>query len=217
MERAENRGGQGSGGRKLHCRIGDLDRVILIVGSERDRGVCHKNRYRIGAQSLHRENAGKPNIAPFCDGGTVEVAADRTVAFLVGGSRSGSAGEPNDPGERKSEDNPFSSMFSFSVPLDLVFRGWDIWRQHSEAGKAWVTLNQQGDRLIVKVGDDGKGVSAEIADMQPGSLGIGLASMRQRAKELGGTMRLSNTIPGTLIEIVIPAKYSLPLQEHATA
>jgi signal transduction histidine kinase len=86
--------------------------------------------------------------------------------------------------------------------------------RHSEATKTCLTLNHQGDHVIVKVGDDGKGVSADIADMRPGSLGIGLAGMRQRAKELGGTMRIANMSPGTLVEIVIPASYSRPLEER---
>ena len=86
--------------------------------------------------------------------------------------------------------------------------------RHSGASKTWVTLNQQGDHVIVKVGDNGKGIGADIADMRPGSLGIGLAGMRQRAKEFGGTMRLANASPGTLVEIVIPASYSLPLEER---
>jgi signal transduction histidine kinase len=88
--------------------------------------------------------------------------------------------------------------------------------RHSGASKTWVTLNQQGDHVIVKVGDDGKGVDTDVLDMRPGSLGIGLAGMRQRAREFGGTMRLANASPGTLVEIVVPASYSLPLQERAT-
>jgi signal transduction histidine kinase len=89
--------------------------------------------------------------------------------------------------------------------------------RHSEASKAWVTLGQQKDQVIVKVGDDGKGIGTEIAEMRPGSLGVGLAGMRQRAKELGGKLRLTNGNPGTLVEIVIPAKCSVPQEEHATA
>jgi signal transduction histidine kinase len=89
--------------------------------------------------------------------------------------------------------------------------------RHSEASKAWVTLGQQKDQVIVKVGDDGKEIGTEIAEMRPGSLGVGLAGMRQRAKELGGKLRLTNGNPGTLVEIVIPAKCSVPQEEHATA
>jgi signal transduction histidine kinase len=91
--------------------------------------------------------------------------------------------------------------------------------RHSGASKAWVMLRQQeeDDEVTVKVGDDGKGVSPEIAEMRPGSLGIGLAGMRQRAKEFGGTLRLNNANPGTLVEIVIPACCLVPHKEHAVA
>lgn len=68
-----------------------------------------------------------------------------------------------------------------------------------------------------------KGRAPSIGEMTstafnwPGSLGIGLSGIRERTKELGGTVRLTNTNPGTLVEVVIPAEYSLPLKERATA
>jgi signal transduction histidine kinase len=90
--------------------------------------------------------------------------------------------------------------------------------RHSGASRAWVFLSHQGqDEVMVKVGDDGKGVCPEIAEMRPGSLGIGLAGMRQRAKEFGGKLRLSNANPGTVVEIVIPARSLVPQKEHAIA
>jgi signal transduction histidine kinase len=89
--------------------------------------------------------------------------------------------------------------------------------RHSGASRAWVMLSQQEDEVMVKIGDDGKGVSLEIAEMRPGSLGIGLAGMRQRAKEFGGQLRLTNANPGTLVEIVIPARSLVPQREHAIA
>jgi signal transduction histidine kinase len=89
--------------------------------------------------------------------------------------------------------------------------------RHSGARKTWVTLCQQNEHVMVKVGDDGKGVGPEIAEMRPASLGIGLAGMRQRAKEFGGKLRVTNANPGTLVEIVIPARCVVPQDEHATA
>jgi signal transduction histidine kinase len=89
--------------------------------------------------------------------------------------------------------------------------------RHSGASKAWVTLSLQVHRLMVTVGDDGKGVDLEVAEMRPGSLGIGLAGMRQRAKELGGKLRLINANPGTVVEIIVPAQCLIPQEEHATA
>jgi signal transduction histidine kinase len=52
--------------------------------------------------------------------------------------------------------------------------------------------------------------------MRAGSLGVGLAGMRQRAKEFGGKLRLTNTNPGTLVEIVIPAQCLVRQEAHAT-
>jgi signal transduction histidine kinase len=63
--------------------------------------------------------------------------------------------------------------------------------------------------MIVSVRDDGKGIKKRTADLQPDSIGIGLGGMRQRAKEFGGELRLSNTQPGTLVELVIPAGRSV--------
>jgi signal transduction histidine kinase len=89
--------------------------------------------------------------------------------------------------------------------------------RHSGASKAWVMLSQQEHQVMVKVGDNGKGVGREIAEMRPGDVGIGLAGMRERAKELGGNLRLTNTNPGTLVEIVIPARCLVPQEDHGTA
>lgn len=81
--------------------------------------------------------------------------------------------------------------------------------RHSGARKTWVTLSRQDDRVMLKVGDDGKGVGPQVAEMRPGSLGIGLSGMMQRAREFGGELRLTNTTPGTLVEVVIPARHVL--------
>jgi signal transduction histidine kinase len=89
--------------------------------------------------------------------------------------------------------------------------------RHSEAKKAWITLSQQENQVMVKVGDDGKGVAREVEEMRAGCLGIGLAGMRERAKEFGGNLRVTNINPGTLVEIVIPARLLVLEGEPATA
>ena len=52
--------------------------------------------------------------------------------------------------------------------------------------------------------DDGKGIENPVAELRPGSIGIGIGGMSQRAKEFGGELRLTNTAPGTLVEIAVP-------------
>jgi signal transduction histidine kinase len=77
--------------------------------------------------------------------------------------------------------------------------------RHSGANKAWVALHKQERDAVFSVRDDGKGIKQTVADFLPGSMGVGIAGMRQRVKEFGGELRLTNANPGTLVEVVIPS------------
>ena len=76
--------------------------------------------------------------------------------------------------------------------------------RHSEAGKVWVTLTQREGMIVVAVRDDGKGISTRVEELQPDSVGVGIGGMKQRAKELGGELRVTNMHPGTMVELMIP-------------
>ena len=65
-------------------------------------------------------------------------------------------------------------------------------------------------QIVINVRDDGKGIPDSVADFEAGKIGIGIAGMRQRVKELGGELRLRNGNPGTLLEAVIPIKSGAP-------
>jgi signal transduction histidine kinase len=75
--------------------------------------------------------------------------------------------------------------------------------RHAGARNSWISLRHQDRRLVITIRDDGKGINQGVADLQPGSIGVGIGGMRQRVKELGGTLRLENTNPGTFVEITI--------------
>ncbi|SEG35557.1 Histidine kinase-, DNA gyrase B-, and HSP90-like ATPase [Thermomonospora echinospora] len=63
-------------------------------------------------------------------------------------------------------------------------------RRHAEATRVRVTLVREGDwRLVLTVADDGHG------RVPGGSAGLGLATMRQRAEEVGGELTL-DAVPG---------------------
>jgi signal transduction histidine kinase len=69
--------------------------------------------------------------------------------------------------------------------------------RHSGAGKAWVRLRFLADRLELEVEDHGKGFSRD-----PGSPGIGLVAMRERAELLGGRIEFSQPAGGgTLVRL----------------
>ena len=78
--------------------------------------------------------------------------------------------------------------------------------RHAEAHKVWITLNQNDGHISVSVLDDGKGIEQKVADLRPDSIGVGIGGMKQRAKEFGGELKLTNADPGTLLAVTIPAK-----------
>jgi PAS domain S-box-containing protein len=76
--------------------------------------------------------------------------------------------------------------------------------RHSEASKVWITLSQKEGVIVVAVRDDGKGIGRRVSEMQPDVVGVGIGGMKQRAKEFGGELRLTNVQPGTLVELTLP-------------
>ena len=77
--------------------------------------------------------------------------------------------------------------------------------RHSGAQKAWVTLTQKENEVVVMIRDDGKGIEESVVELRPGSIGIGIGGMSQRAKEFGAELRLTNANPGTLVEVIVPS------------
>lgn len=70
--------------------------------------------------------------------------------------------------------------------------------RHAGAGRAWVTLARQRDRLLVEVRDDGGG-GAEPTD------GTGLAGLRDRVTALGGWMHVVSPPGGpTTLTVELP-------------
>jgi hypothetical protein len=76
--------------------------------------------------------------------------------------------------------------------------------EHSGAREARVELAQTNGHLTISVRDDGKGIPKRLTEFKPGSVGVGIGGMRQRVSELGGKLKLENTNPGTLVQVVIP-------------
>jgi signal transduction histidine kinase len=81
--------------------------------------------------------------------------------------------------------------------------------RHSGATKASVTLLQESDKLMLVIRDDGRGVGEKVVLLRPGSIGVGMGGMRERAREFDGELRVANANPGTLVEITIPFAASL--------
>ena len=89
--------------------------------------------------------------------------------------------------------------------------------RHSGAHKGSVTLAENNGNIVVTVRDDGKGIEEQVIQLRPDSVGVGIGGMRQRVKELGGSLRLANANPGTIVEVVIPSRRHEPLGVPVTA
>lgn len=85
--------------------------------------------------------------------------------------------------------------------------------RHAGARKVCITLTERDGQIVIAVLDDGKGIDQRIAELRPENIGVGIGGMKERAKEFGGELRLTNADPGTLLELVIPS--SLALRESS--
>src|SRR5579871_4789890 len=71
--------------------------------------------------------------------------------------------------------------------------------RHSGAGQVRVSLSRAGRQVVLEVADDGHGFGGAA---RPG--GLGLASMRDRAAAVGGTLAIRPGEPGTLVRMTVP-------------
>jgi PAS domain S-box-containing protein len=88
--------------------------------------------------------------------------------------------------------------------------------RHSGARNGRVTLTEGEGCIVVTVRDDGKGIEEQVIQLRPDSVGVGIGGMRQRVNELGGSLRLANANPGTIVEVVIPSTRHEPLRASLT-
>jgi signal transduction histidine kinase len=71
--------------------------------------------------------------------------------------------------------------------------------RHSGASKVSVRLSRTPRRVRLDISDDGHGFVAEVP-----SGGVGLASMRERASAVGGTLSIRSGESGTLVRMTVP-------------
>jgi signal transduction histidine kinase len=70
-----------------------------------------------------------------------------------------------------------------------------------------VTISVCGGALVARVTDDGGGIGTPAPD---GAAGHGLATMRERAEELGGTFEIRSGDAGTSVTATLPLPQVAP-------
>jgi signal transduction histidine kinase len=79
--------------------------------------------------------------------------------------------------------------------------------RHSGASSASVTLTMQQGQLELQVRDNGSGIEPpKLAQVhEPGrQLGVGIAGMRERVRQLGGQLELQSSKAGTRVRVSLP-------------
>jgi signal transduction histidine kinase len=82
--------------------------------------------------------------------------------------------------------------------------------RHAEATHVKVSLAHEGGAAVMRIVDDGTGFQG-VAPLGSHEVGhIGLASMRERAELIGGTLRIESTDEGTAVMVRIPIREGEP-------
>jgi signal transduction histidine kinase len=77
--------------------------------------------------------------------------------------------------------------------------------RHSGSATAAIHIRQEGERLIVQVRDNGKGISLEKQKTlsESGHGGVGFGGMRERLRQRGGTLEIQSDGNGTVINATL--------------
>jgi signal transduction histidine kinase len=84
--------------------------------------------------------------------------------------------------------------------------------RHSGGSSAAIRVYEENHRLLVEVQDQGKGISVEkqLELSSSGRTGVGFRGMRERLRQLGGTLEIRSDSAGTAVSA------TLPLRDDAT-
>ncbi len=96
----------------------------------------------------------------------------------------------------------------------IVQQALDNIEMHSDARRAWITLETQGQRLVLAVRDDGRGFSPADQQRAAANGHIGLRSMEAHAQAAGGDLEVRSA-PGAGVQVVAHLPLSQPTKGRA--
>jgi signal transduction histidine kinase len=79
--------------------------------------------------------------------------------------------------------------------------------RHSGATTAAVVVRQDAENLILEIKDNGNGIPEDLLrhfQSTGAGVGVGIAGIRERVRELGGRLTLESSSGGTLVRVTVP-------------
>ena len=89
--------------------------------------------------------------------------------------------------------------------------------RHSGGSAATVRGRRQGNLVSLEISDNGKGIPPELLVSLSGSgghVGVGIRGMKERARQLGGRLRIKSGDSGTTIIVVLPISETTKEDEY---
>jgi len=88
----------------------------------------------------------------------------------------------------------------------VVQEGLTNVHRHSQSATAKVRLAREGREVCLEIRDRGRGMPAHVDREGSKGVGVGIAGMRERLREFGGTLEIAPGQPGTVIRAKLPAE-----------
>ncbi|HZQ95882.1 MAG TPA: sensor histidine kinase [Candidatus Sulfotelmatobacter sp.] len=86
--------------------------------------------------------------------------------------------------------------------------------RHSGSSAAHIELRQRGEQVVVEIADRGRGIPPEkLQEMaSSGTPGVGIRGMRERLRQLGGTLEIESSKSGTVVMVTLPVEHKSATQ-----
>lgn len=90
--------------------------------------------------------------------------------------------------------------------------------RHSGGAAAVIRAHEEDDQIFIEVVDTGKGIPIEkqVELSSAGRTGVGFRGMRERLRQLGGTLEIRSGETGTIVTARVPLRQTTPAEKAET-